>query len=107
MGKKYLEAVAQESIVFVQRMDEYPKSQHIIKSSGAVDIERQVIPRTERVFLCPRRIHVHRGNLDACGQACQKARGDASPEYEDETYTEVVTLHKRYIVDMAVGMEEL
>ncbi|KAL9632708.1 MAG: hypothetical protein Q9164_005146 [Protoblastenia rupestris] len=37
----------------------------------------------EKVYLCPRRIAVHKGRFDKCGRACENARGDDGLEYED------------------------
>lgn len=107
--KKYLQAIVQESSVHVQRIDDdngYARLR-TVGSAGIADVERQFIPRVERVYVCPRKIFVHRGNPDACGQACEKARGDRSFEYVEETYMEVVTIHKKYVVDTAICMEEL
>ncbi|KAI0972751.1 hypothetical protein F4678DRAFT_429247 [Xylaria arbuscula] len=41
------------------------------------------ISRTTRVYLCPRRISVHRGHPENCGRQCENARGKSEREYED------------------------
>jgi hypothetical protein len=58
------------------------------------DEDRYVVPRTRKVYLCPRDIFVHRGDRNKCGAACRKAQGDREDEYEEEHYVEVVTVEK-------------
>ena len=50
---------------------------------------------------------MHRGNIEACGRDCERARAVGSLEFEDETYIEVVTIYKRYIVDKALCTERV
>jgi hypothetical protein len=58
---------------------------------------------TKKVYLCPRRINVHRGNPRACGRACEKARGeDYEDEYEDELVTMGLAIQKTTVVDRSL-----
>ena len=36
---------------------------------------------TEKVYQCPRGIFLHNGNADACGRACEKAKGENGDDY--------------------------
>lgn len=53
--------------------------------------ETYVVPRTRKVYICPRDNFVHRGDENKCGVACKKFRGDGEKKYEEETYVEVVS----------------
>jgi BTB/POZ domain-containing protein KCTD9 len=61
-----------------------------IENTVGTDTELEYCPtwKTKKIYLCPRRVYVHRGNRDACGRACEKARGD---DYEDE-YEDVLVM---------------
>jgi hypothetical protein len=52
-----------------------------------------VVARTRKIYICPRKIHVHRGDPSRCGMACDKARGEKD-EYEAEPYLEMVSVKK-------------
>ena len=71
-------------------------------ASANESIDWYVIPRTKKVYLCPRQIHVHRGSPERCGAACRKAQAENDVEYEDEAYLEVVSVRKEIIFDEAV-----
>ncbi len=61
--------------------------------------------KTEKVYLCPRRIPKHRGEPKACGRACANAQGDAEDEYEDEQILNTLVIHKRTVFDQELCME--
>lgn len=48
-------------------------------------VDRYMLPRIEKVYVCPRDIFVHRGNPDACGATCRKAQADAKKKFDKET----------------------
>jgi hypothetical protein len=56
-------------------------------------LKTHIVPRSRKVYICPRGINVHRGDKSRCGQACNKARGILD-EYEEETYIEVVSIRE-------------
>ncbi|KAI0399984.1 hypothetical protein F4802DRAFT_514642 [Xylaria palmicola] len=51
-----------------------------VRADQQLDIS--YLSRTEDVYLCPRRILVHRGQPDKCGRQCLNARGVSEREYE-------------------------
>lgn len=59
---------------------------------GNTTEEWQAVPKVNKVYLCPRRIVVHRGEPDKCGRACHEAQGNAPNEYEDVSYTDIVVV---------------
>jgi hypothetical protein len=75
-----------------------------VKSSPQVG---EYTPRlvTERVYLCPRRVPVHRGNPGKCGRACAMARGDGEDEYEDEEVVKTLVVRKQIVVDHQACVE--
>ncbi|KAH7088826.1 hypothetical protein FB567DRAFT_318876 [Paraphoma chrysanthemicola] len=93
MEKKYEKAVVvHTSIAMAKEVDEVVPKKHSVN----VEEDWHVIPRTRKVYVCPRGIFVHRGDPDRCGQACRKARGDGEIEYDKETYEEVVIVRKEF-----------
>lgn len=54
---------------------------------------------TKRIYLCPRRIAVHRDNPHKCGKACGTARGDEDDEYETELVLKVVEIWEMITID--------
>jgi hypothetical protein len=56
--------------------------------------ERHFETYTKRVYICPRRIQVHRGRRNKCGVACDRERGPGGDVYEDEECTEVTRVRK-------------
>ncbi|KAG8533087.1 uncharacterized protein KY384_001870 [Bacidia gigantensis] len=50
------------------------------------DTDVQYYPQwcRKEVYVCPRRVAVHRGNPGGCGRECRAAQGDRPLEYEDE-----------------------
>jgi hypothetical protein len=107
--KTYLKAISVESSVRTMKLTDSSQFQSLdpMRLSGDVDIERKVFTRTKKVYLCPRGIPVHRGRQYACGLACQNARNGAPLEYDHETYLEVVSIYKKYIIDKSMCMEEI
>ncbi|EAS28750.3 uncharacterized protein CIMG_07496 [Coccidioides immitis RS] len=50
----------------------------------------QIVPqlkRKEKVYICPRWIDVHRGNLQKFGRQYRNAKGEGGPEYDTENVT--------------------
>lgn len=50
--------------------------------------------RTEKVYMCPRGIWLHRGNPQKCGRQCNTAQEDKRVEYENVPMMDVVTVEK-------------
>ncbi|MCJ1379541.1 hypothetical protein MMC17_002642 [Xylographa soralifera] len=92
-NKKYFEAVRTEHRVWL--VDDSFGVNDVVRS----DVELEYHPSwiTERVYVCPRGITVHRGNPDACGRACKSARGDADEEYVKEQELRMVAIEKKTI----------
>ncbi|KAM3083191.1 hypothetical protein ACMFMG_003851 [Clarireedia jacksonii] len=60
---------------------------------------------TNRIYLCPRRIIVHRGNPLACGRQCEKARVGIGYEYEEEEVLKTLVFRKKIIIDHQACVE--
>ncbi|MCJ1437502.1 hypothetical protein MMC27_006889 [Xylographa pallens] len=63
------------------------------------DMELEYYPSwtTERVYVCPRGIGVHRGNPNACGRACKNFQGNADDEYVKEQELKIVAIEKKTV----------
>ncbi|KAF7901774.1 uncharacterized protein EAF01_007073 [Botrytis porri] len=62
---------------------------------------------TKQVYICPRGLGVHRGNSNACGRQCERARGDSEYIYENEPVLKTLVIRKKLVVDQAACMEGL
>ncbi|PYI01540.1 hypothetical protein BO78DRAFT_269787, partial [Aspergillus sclerotiicarbonarius CBS 121057] len=51
------------------------------------------------VYVCPRRIAVHRGKPWACGRQCDKERDGEEYKYEDEPVVKLFVVHKSVVFD--------
>ncbi|MCJ1239675.1 hypothetical protein MMC14_007673 [Varicellaria rhodocarpa] len=60
-----------------------------------MEIEYHPVWKVVKVYVCPRRIPVHRGRPDACGKACGEARGEADDKFEEEGSWKVVAVKKK------------
>ncbi|KAF2260393.1 hypothetical protein CC78DRAFT_472953 [Lojkania enalia] len=63
---------------------------------GNEEIDHHFFLESRNVYLCPRRIHIHRGHPEKCGAACRKVQGDAAVEYEEEQSVRVVVTSKTF-----------
>ncbi|KAJ9662492.1 hypothetical protein H2198_001381 [Neophaeococcomyces mojaviensis] len=72
-----------------------------ISYSGASDVQIQHHSawRTRKIYLCPRRIEVHKGNPMACGRACRNAQGDRDGEFEEEEVLRTLEVSRRTVFD--------
>ncbi|TAQ88369.1 hypothetical protein B7494_g3316 [Chlorociboria aeruginascens] len=61
---------------------------------------------TKKVYVCPRGIYIHRGNYNACGAQCMRARGSAGNVFEDEKVLNVALIRKRLVFDVPEDYEE-
>lgn len=59
--------------------------------TATMQMEDHFITRVEKVYVCPRNIHVHRGSPLRCGAQCHKAQGNSENRYEEETIREVIS----------------
>jgi BTB/POZ domain-containing protein KCTD9 len=53
-------------------------------SKTGAEIQHHPQWHTRKVYVCPCGVMVHRGDPQACGKLCFKARGDEENQYEDE-----------------------
>ena len=68
--------------------------------------ELHVVPRTRKVYLCPRQIASHKGRPELCGAACHKRQADNAVEYEDVGFLQVVSLQKEIVFDEKVCRDD-
>jgi hypothetical protein len=61
--------------------------------------EWHLVPRTRKVYLCPRLIGAHRGHPELCGQACHRRQAGCAVEYEEVTSLEVVSVQREIVFD--------
>jgi len=95
--KGYLQAVTiQYSVEEVKGQDI-----HVNGYDATVDgnTERSYHPSwgTEKVYRCPRGIFMHNGNLNACGRACEKAKGEDGDDYVERDILRTLIVTKRAI----------
>ena len=63
-----------------------------------VEVESHPLLTTQKVYICPQGIGRHQIPTD-CGRACERARGDAAPEYGDEMVIKTLVVCKKVLVD--------
>ncbi|KAI1432243.1 hypothetical protein GGR50DRAFT_697195 [Xylaria sp. CBS 124048] len=95
----YLEAV---KISYTTQVTEV-EGENTIAGSQTVSADKKLdishLSRTEKVYLCPRRIHVHRGHPEKCGQQCRSARGTSERESEETQMITRITVTTQHIFD--------
>jgi BTB/POZ domain-containing protein KCTD9 len=94
----------QKAVKIEYSADEFEES-HQMSQSCSSDL-RYPTWRTEKVYVCPRGIYVHRRNPSACGRSCKKAQGDAEDEFEDEDVLKTLRISKRTILDHGICLRE-
>lgn len=57
---------------------------------------------TKKIYLCPRRIPVHRGQPESCGKQCNKA---GTGDYEEEKVLKVLVTRQEVIFDPMVCLD--
>lgn len=74
-----------------------------LKTSGP-DTKVDYVPTwdTEKVYVCPRGITIHRGSPQRCGRQCLNARGDGEAVYEDEGVLKLVEFQSQVLFDSSV-----
>ena len=60
---------------------------------------------TEKVYVCPRGIPVHRGDQRRCGRQCMSAQAGSDILYEDEEVLKTVVVRKQTIFDEKICIE--
>ena len=62
-------------------------------------------PKVKKTYVCPRRIAVHYGAPEKCGQACDRAQGDDPLNYDEEEIEQmlVVRTDVRYDRELCMG----
>ena len=74
-------------------------------TKSSEEVEYHPFRRTEKVYVCPRGIQVHRGKPNACGRLCERARGDDPDEYEDEDVYKTLVIRKTVVFDHRLCVE--
>ena len=103
IGKKdYLRAVRVER--FAQVLDSVGYMFGTTNADTKIEYHPQW--KTEKVYVCPRGIDVHKGKPLACGRQCKYAQGDAKDEYVDEQKLNVVEVRSKVVFDEDLCFEE-
>lgn len=96
--KRYLQAVKIERTVYqvegIGRLDLEHRA-----AAANEEFECYAFATTRKVYVCPRGIEVHRGHPEACGKMCEKVRGMADLEYEDEEIWRTMVVSKRVVLN--------
>ncbi|KAI0843557.1 hypothetical protein F5Y06DRAFT_255254 [Hypoxylon sp. FL0890] len=100
-NNKYLDLVHLEKSVFIFPDAEDTPLRPYISVRPNTKTEVTTSWRTQKIYICPREIPVHRGNRSLCGQACEKARqqGSGEVEYEDEPILSAVVITTKVILN--------
>ncbi|KAF1350534.1 hypothetical protein EJ07DRAFT_138660 [Lizonia empirigonia] len=94
-----------EGAIFVHTHSSVTRDLASIDSTGFVSDtceSRHVIKGSQKIYLCPRQIQVHRGHPEMCGQACARAQAGNMIVYEDVPYLRIVTFKNDIIFDKKV-----
>ena len=72
--------------------------------TSGIDTKVHYVPtwETEKVYVCPRGISVHRGSSWRCGRQCLNARGDGEVEHEEEQVLKLVEIRTKLLFDASV-----
>ncbi|KAI1352990.1 hypothetical protein F5Y01DRAFT_303653 [Xylaria sp. FL0043] len=99
-NETYLKAITHEEELYMVS-DVKPDGTGVGVPHGMIPADKRVsfayLPKTKKVYLCPRGIAVHRGSPEKCGRQCQNARGEAGPEYEEDHVITVIRLETKRI----------
>ena len=92
--RKYLHAVQ------VIRSGVDVEGANSIAEMTGTDMEIEYHPawKTERTYICPRGIDLHRGNPSACGRLCRRAQGDAEDEFVEVQVLRTLMVRKRTVI---------
>lgn len=104
---KWLEHETYFGAVKVNRDVEAVENVHDLRdlTKSNQEVEYHPFHTTEKVYVCPRGIHVHRGMPNACGKLCERARGDNEVEYEDEDVYKTLVIRKTVVFDHRLCLE--
>lgn len=53
----------------------------------------------EKIYVCPRRLFVHRGKPGACGKDCRRAQGNAEDIYDEEPVFRTLVVREQTVFD--------
>lgn len=97
--KKYLLAVTTKSSV-TEYKDIDEMKYGIGNAEDKVDSITQYVSfsHTDKIYICPRGISLHRGEPRRCGRQCDNARGE-SDTYEDEVKLIIYKIDKKFCVN--------
>lgn len=101
-NKRYLEAI--HLSYKIEMVEDYSSENFISNSGTAMDI----YPTwgTQRVYVCPRGLFVHRGDPGKCGRQCKEKQGDDEIKYEDEAILRVAVVRKQVVMKPEVCMDQ-
>ena len=101
-NKTYLKAIKS-----THRALEVDEIQRVSRTfSSELDVEYHPSWMREQIYICPRRIFVHRGNPEACGRQCKQTRGTAEREYEEELTMKVLVIEKETTFNSEICMDD-
>ncbi|KAI0426436.1 hypothetical protein F5Y09DRAFT_62410 [Xylaria sp. FL1042] len=103
----YLDAVTiHYSIEQVRDTESVPLGGHYVTLPADQRLDFSYLSRAKRVYLCPRRIAVHRDHPESCGRQCLNARGESEREYEDtyEVKAIVVKTQQLFHPEVCLGV---
>ena len=61
---------------------------------------------TKRIYVCPRKIFIHRGAPEKCGKDCAKAQAGLEVQYDEEPILNTVIMSTKITLDQSVLMPE-
>ena len=95
--QKYAQAVKIQYTLDEIKGDGVSAMDHFTTIDGTSDRSYHPTWGTEKVYQCPRNIFVHMGNPNACGRACDKARGDEGDTYIDREILRTLIITKNTV----------
>ena len=100
--KTYLKAIKS-----THRALEVDKIEHVSRTfSSELDVEYHPSWKNEKIYICPRRILVHRGNPEGCGRQCKHTQGTAEREYEEELTLKALVIEKETTFNPKICMDD-
>ena len=99
--RKYLEVVK-----IFSSAEELEGVGAISATTADVNVEYHPHWTSKKVYICPRRTSLHRGDPDRCGRLCRNAQGDAEDEYEEEPVLRTVVIRREAFFNWRMCVEE-
>ena len=101
--KKYLQA-----IITTRSIHTYDSEDFSLDASSDAATSHSYHPtwQTEKIYVCPRGIIVHRGDKMKCGRQCANARGDEEDQFEEESVCKIMEVTEKTTFNLQVCMGE-